>query len=592
MTTMMIDKESELRAFLIERPKNAKKMSQLASLLVKKSKLVASQRHNDNRIENVATLTNSNANDDDVDGYEDEDENYKETELSTSIRNEAIEWSNRAIEVAPHKPFGYAALSVAERDDFPKRMEALDMAAKLSLQEMEKPHQGDKHDTHNKNNQHYVIPLVDFYARLLLEPRAREANEVVGKIGKASAQHPNRRGLNEKEQEIYSKLQIAFQSAHQLLNEHSRNIDRNVIVDEGEKKIESSSDTFSEQQREFISKYEYKMGLFFRKKVPSDRYQPIAKNHFLSSLQRCKQHHSQNNHEPYSHETMARFWIATMGGTGEADQHRLGCEDADRYGNIDRCPANYVVGLYSTFASNFDDLLVQKLKYQTPAKLRKLLNEVLMRDNGESERASSKTVFQKGLDLGCGTGLSGMAFQDIVRGHFTGVDISPEMVEKAKERGCYQRLIVGDVITDQPSVSVPELRYANDHEKSSSSRVLMCDEFDLVIACDVFCYIGDLTNVFQTVATVMKPGGLFCFSTELFAEDTDNHRIPPEYQLQECARFAHKRSYIQRLATSHGFAVERLESDSIRQNRGEDVQGLLAILSFRRTARNFPPSIP
>ena len=72
------------------------------------------------------------------------------------------------------------------------------------------------------------------------------------------------------------------------------------------------------------------------------------------------------------------------------------------------------------------------LQYQTPAKLRHLVVEV-------AHQSTS------GVDLGCGrTGLSGRAFHDLTT-HLVGVDLSPEMIEKAKITGCYTSLHVGDV---------------------------------------------------------------------------------------------------------------------------------------------------
>lgn len=44
------------------------------------------------------------------------------------------------------------------------------------------------------------------------------------------------------------------------------------------------------------------------------------------------------------------------------------------------------------------------------------------------------------LDFGCGTGLSGLALKATGFAQIDGTDISPEMLEKARERGIYQHL--------------------------------------------------------------------------------------------------------------------------------------------------------
>ena len=49
------------------------------------------------------------------------------------------------------------------------------------------------------------------------------------------------------------------------------------------------------------------------------------------------------------------------------------------------------------------------------------------------------------LDLGCGTGLCGVQFRDWAR-TLTGVDLSPNMLAKARERGLYDELLQGDAV--------------------------------------------------------------------------------------------------------------------------------------------------
>jgi predicted TPR repeat methyltransferase len=223
----------------------------------------------------------------------------------------------------------------------------------------------------------------------------------------------------------------------------------------------------------------------------------------------------------------ARFWLATQA-------------DGDSEFAIDRCPKDYVVNLYSTFADKFDNLLVDKLSYETPTKLRELV---------DSTAVATDQKWSSAADLGCGTGLSGLAFRDCVD-TLTGVDLSPEMIAKAKERDCYETLVVGDVA----SILGNE------------------NEFDLVFACDVFVYIGNLAEVFTAAKIALKPDGVFAFSTENLDEKAKH-----PYALHACARFAHKRSYIESLASDNGFEIVKLRICPIRKNGGKDVSGLLAV---------------
>ena len=135
-----------------------------------------------------------------------------------------------------------------------------------------------------------------------------------------------------------------------------------------------------------------------------------------------------------------------------------------------------------------------------------------------------------------------------------GVDLSPEMIEKARERDCYDALTIGDV----ESILKKENMY------------------DLVFACDCFCYIGDLDSIFVSVKKSIATDGMFAFSTECLEESQGEEK---GFILHQSARFAHKRSYIESLATKHGFRILAIKTCPIRKNEGKDVKGILAVLS-------------
>merc|ERR1711957_238854 len=133
------------------------------------------------------------------------------------------------------------------------------------------------------------------------------------------------------------------------------------------------------------------------------------------------------------------------------------------------------------------------------------------------------------------------------------------MVAKAKGRGRYDVLHVGDV----------ESVLTDPH----------CVGLDLILACDVFVYIGNLRSVFRSVAKRLTPkDGLFAFSTELSGEEQIT-LADCGFVLQSCARFAHKQSYIHNLAKECGFSIRAVTEDVIRKNGGDNVNGLLVILS-------------
>ena len=99
--------------------------------------------------------------------------------------------------------------------------------------------------------------------------------------------------------------------------------------------------------------------------------------------------------------------------------------------------------------------------------------------------------------------------------------------------------------------------------------------YDLVFACDVFVYIGDLESVFASTRRSLITGGLFAFSTEFLEEAQGEEQ---GFMLHRSARFAHKRSYIETLAVKYAFNILAIKTRPIRKNEGKDVRGILVVL--------------
>jgi predicted TPR repeat methyltransferase len=95
-------------------------------------------------------------------------------------------------------------------------------------------------------------------------------------------------------------------------------------------------------------------------------------------------------------------------------------------------------------------------------------------------------------------------------------------------------------------------------------------ELDVVVAADVFVYLGDLSRVFRAVRSTLRDGGLFGFSVEAGAEQ--------DVVLRSTLRYAHSAAYLCKLSLDHGFVVESFTSEVLRQEDGSDVVGHLAIL--------------
>lgn len=241
-------------------------------------------------------------------------------------------------------------------------------------------------------------------------------------------------------------------------------------------------------------------------------------------------------------------------------------------------PPEYVAVLFDSYADRFEEHLVTQLHYKTPGLLAELLGVVV----GNALREWARCA-----DLGCGTGLMGPPLRQLgFRGRLEGVDLSEGMLVKARAKGPpgvgYDRLLCGDcldIFTHPIEMPSQHIELPIEHAMLAS-RANLPDEssrFDLVLAADVFVYIGDLAALFRTVAAWLKrPGGVFAFSTEALGEGAAE-----EYILTPTARYCHKPSYIRRLADEAGLRVQDCHAVVLRMNGGEPVHGHLHCLRHR-----------
>jgi predicted TPR repeat methyltransferase len=94
-----------------------------------------------------------------------------------------------------------------------------------------------------------------------------------------------------------------------------------------------------------------------------------------------------------------------------------------------------------------------------------------------------------------------------------------------------------------------------------------------------------LSNIFSTVKKCLENrGGTFAFSAEIVNEsldDSNDKENDAGFVMQSCARFAHKRWYIQSLIEANGFeTLSCTESTVLRKHDELDVFGSLYVLSL------------
>ena len=154
------------------------------------------------------------------------------------------------------------------------------------------------------------------------------------------------------------------------------------------------------------------------------------------------------------------------------------------------------------------------------------------------------------VDLGCGTGLFGMEIKQFCN-HLEGIDLSEKMLNEAKKKDIYNKLIKEDILV-----------YLS---KSSLN-------FDYFVSTDVFVYIGDLSDIFKFIKSRNKTRGKLVFSTEDYDGDG--------FFLERSGRYSHSKKYIESLCKKFGYKLRHFETQDLRKDKNQFIRGGLYILDF------------
>lgn len=200
-------------------------------------------------------------------------------------------------------------------------------------------------------------------------------------------------------------------------------------------------------------------------------------------------------------------------------------------------PAAYVEKLFDQYADDFEAHLVGQLAYQGHSVLLQHL---------PAERAQR---FERVWDLGCGTGLCGALIRPRAD-HLTGVDLSSAMLAKARALGVYDHLHAQELVEFLLQTTAPA---------------------DLVIAADVFIYVGWLDAVFAALSPRVRSGGWLA----LTIEEADPGF---EVQLHSSLRYAHAQTYLQKLAAQHGWRWALLHRAPLRLDQAQPLMGAYVYL--------------
>mgnify|MGYP001826542331 CR=1 FL=1 len=202
-------------------------------------------------------------------------------------------------------------------------------------------------------------------------------------------------------------------------------------------------------------------------------------------------------------------------------------------------PESYLRALFDQYSDTFEQRLIGELEYRGPQEVYRIV----------TSHRELKLSGARILDAGCGTGLAGPLF----RPHATrldGLDLSPAMIDRARERDVYAELIVGDVVNS--------IRNSNSH-------------YDLVLAIDLLVYIGDLSVVFKAIASNLGAGGWVAASIE---------QGEAGYQHKDHRRYLHSLDYVRDVSMTAGLKMVCTEATSLRKERGKPVDFHVALFTM------------
>lgn len=200
-------------------------------------------------------------------------------------------------------------------------------------------------------------------------------------------------------------------------------------------------------------------------------------------------------------------------------------------------PTDYVKSLFNSYADHYEKHLLTALDYQIPTHFQRVLMQ-LHRENGLLDC----------LDLGCGTGLCGEFIKPFAK-TVTGVDLSENMLEMAREKNIYDILHCGDF---------------------NSFLTNKTAAYDLIVAGDALVYLGNIETLFQMIQQALRNNGYFIFNTEISESE--------DYKMNQSGRFSHHKKYIETLSKKNNLSVKYYEKVITRMQNNEPVYGHLYVL--------------
>ena len=262
-----------------------------------------------------------------------------------------------------------------------------------------------------------------------------------------------------------------------------------------------------------------------------------------------------------------------------------------------RKPKEFVAELFDSFATTFDDKLVNTLEYKVPQLIGNAVRSIV------GKNSTITKTFSTVLDAGCGTGLAGRELRPMITnetGILIGVDASSKMLDIAAnctfQTGCGKKEKEDDESTkalnednnDPPlydrllQLDLEDMTIENTLDEHSASNTY----FDLIVAADVFVYFGTLERILQVFSELSNGGDSDKRSSSsswlvFSCERATPEEAPLGFRLLGSGRFAHTKDHVIEMATKASYTLFDYQEITPRMEKGEPVRGHLFVFEKR-----------
>jgi len=206
-----------------------------------------------------------------------------------------------------------------------------------------------------------------------------------------------------------------------------------------------------------------------------------------------------------------------------------------------RASDSFVEYTFDSFAGSFDKVLA-RLEYRAPTLVAEAVGAALGAPAGALDV----------LDVGAGTGLCGPLLRGYAR-RLVGIDLSKGMLDKARERGCYDALEVAELTA-----------YLREHPRA----------YDLIVSADTLCYFGDLSEALAASAAALRAGGTLVFTVEHWV-GAETAAGAAGFFLNPHGRYSHREAYVRERLTAAGLRPVAFGPVVLRTENKRPVDGLV-----------------